>query len=52
MTQPHPWLAALSDAALLSLAGPTVFARGRTYARNGAIREPDIPALEPDEKIA
>lgn len=48
----HPWLAALSDSALLALAGPSVFARGQTYASSGAIRNPTIPPLEPDEAIA
>lgn len=52
MSKPHPWLVALSDAALLALAGPTVFARGQVYAQSGAIQDPAIPPLEPGEKIA
>ncbi len=48
----HPWLAALSDSALLAQAGPSVLARGQTYASSGAIRDPAIPPLEPDEAIA
>lgn len=48
----HPCLSALSDSALLVQAGPSVFDRGQTYASSGAIRNPTIPPLEPDEAIA
>lgn len=48
----HPWFAALTDVALSAHAGPSVFARGQTYARSGAVRAPEIPPLEPNEAIA
>lgn len=51
-TPHHPWLQGLSDAELMKLASPTVFARGQTYARSGAIQQPHIPALDADEHIA
>ena len=36
------WAEALSDAAILEEAGPTVFKRGQTYAASGAVQEPEL----------
>lgn len=36
------WCSALSDAALLKLAGPATFKRSHTYLHNGAISEPEL----------
>lgn len=46
------WLAALSDATLTHLAGPTVLGRGKTYARDGSVQEPEMSALQGRERIA
>ena len=46
------WLDLLSDAALLRLSGPAVFARGQTYAMGGAIETLTDAALLPGEQAA
>jgi len=52
MSEQARWLAALSDATLTRLAGPTVLGRGKTYARDGSVREPEMSALQGRERIA
>ena len=46
------WLQAVSDGALLALAGAAVWARGRTYASKGAVQAAEMPALLGDEVMA
>lgn len=42
----------LSDATLQSLAGPSVFARGQTYARGGAVENPELSPPQAGEQVA
>lgn len=55
-TSPEPappsWLRLLSDPALTQLSGPSVFARGKTYAASGAIEALADVALRKDEQAA
>lgn len=51
MTSPQ-LLSALSDTALKSLAGTAVFGRGQTYARGGAVQDPELSGRQADEQVA
>lgn len=51
MTSPQS-LSALSDSALKSLAGSAVFGRGQTYARGGAIQDPELSPPKAGEPVA
>lgn len=51
MTSPQ-LLSALSDSALKSLAGSAVFGRGQTYARGGAIQDPELSPPKAGEPVA
>ncbi len=51
MTSPQ-LLSALSDSALKSLAGTAVFGRGQTYARGGAIQDPELSPPKAGEQVA